>query len=637
MATRALILRPGYFPYFDKGKPVWNGYIYVGLPDTDPEIPANQKPITFLQEDGSQIPGSQPVRTSAGGVPTYNGSPVTVLVDGDYSIKVNDSYGAQIYYVPKAADLQDDDIATWDELSTLQGALRIPYSVSRVSSLGELSGIVSPTNGQVVVDGSTGYSYTYILGDKSVEVSDAPYDWVPLDSDPSGSEGAFHRNDFKAPAVIGGLPSSSNSTKMLVRIAQYPASIGTIPSRIYLVTSGIGGREYLLYELRRGAVTSTGSLGGSAEFLRVTSIFKQSVAWVGRHDYSAISDPADWTETQYTPVGATTKFVGGALQSVDKYWSFSAGSGGKWIEFNVPFNDQGEANLQFLRTSGGATDVEVSIDGGPSEVVDLTASSPAIYRHKITAAPGFHTVRITKPTLAGNCNVFGANFEDVSNAGRFDFLGGFVTWGGDEKYTSGEGANDYAILDDDSGLFGGSFHGGETLSEETYIIDGVNTPLQAAPILGTNIQIEQSTSIDWSGSGGGAIAVRSSHNFDKDGGYSLNAVFSGGVRSGTFYCAMHTTPETYNEIVFPVVRDISGESDGFKVVRRTDTIVQQDGVTKNKIYNKTLLVDDRGNAYGGPTIRKVSGAYNKFYYGPAISGEVQKFTALASVTHKMFA
>ena len=86
MATRALILRPGYFPLFDKGKPVANGYIYIGKPDLDPEIVANQKAITFLQEDGTEVPGTQPVRTSAGGVPTYNGSPVTVLANGSTPI-----------------------------------------------------------------------------------------------------------------------------------------------------------------------------------------------------------------------------------------------------------------------------------------------------------------------------------------------------------------------------------------------------------------------------------------------------------------------------------------------------------------------------------------------------------------------
>lgn len=144
MATRALILRPGYFPLFDKGKPISSGYIYIGEPDLDPEIVSNQKAITFLQENGTEVPGSQPVRTSAGGVPTYNGSPVTVLVDGDYSVKVLDKHGSQVYYVPKNADLQDSDIVT---------------KVATITELRPLTGLV---DGQVVYlsdDGNGGAGF----------------------------------------------------------------------------------------------------------------------------------------------------------------------------------------------------------------------------------------------------------------------------------------------------------------------------------------------------------------------------------------------------------------------------------------------------------------------------------------------
>ena len=165
MATRALILRPGYFPLFDKGKPVSSGYIYIGEPDLDPEIVGNQKAITFLQEDGSEVAGSQPVRTSAGGVPTYNGSPVTVLIDGDYSVKVLDKHGAQVYYVPKNADLQDGDIVT---------------SVEDITELRALTGLV---DGQVVSlsDDGNGSSAEYTVDTGSAAAEFLPYVVVATD------------------------------------------------------------------------------------------------------------------------------------------------------------------------------------------------------------------------------------------------------------------------------------------------------------------------------------------------------------------------------------------------------------------------------------------------------------------------
>lgn len=93
-----------YFPDPTQGRPVFNGSIYVGQPDTDPEIAANRKQVAAVQEDGAKVPISQPIKTSAGGVPLLNGSPVQLVVEGEYSIKVLNKAGAQVYY---AADLVD--------------------------------------------------------------------------------------------------------------------------------------------------------------------------------------------------------------------------------------------------------------------------------------------------------------------------------------------------------------------------------------------------------------------------------------------------------------------------------------------------------------------------------------------------
>lgn len=94
-----------YFVNPYNGKPVYNGYIYIGEPDTDPTIEANQKAITLKQENGVEVATTQPVRTGAGGVPMYNNSPVQIIVDGNYSLLVQDSYQQQVYFVPSGASL----------------------------------------------------------------------------------------------------------------------------------------------------------------------------------------------------------------------------------------------------------------------------------------------------------------------------------------------------------------------------------------------------------------------------------------------------------------------------------------------------------------------------------------------------
>jgi hypothetical protein len=98
MALNIVALPQEYIPDFNQGRPLFNAQIYVGIPDLDPEIPANRKTVTLRQESGDTVNVPQPIRTSSGGVPTYNGSPAQILVDGNYSIKVLDRFGAQEYY-----------------------------------------------------------------------------------------------------------------------------------------------------------------------------------------------------------------------------------------------------------------------------------------------------------------------------------------------------------------------------------------------------------------------------------------------------------------------------------------------------------------------------------------------------------
>jgi len=98
---------PQYYPDPTIGRPISSGSIYVGIPDLDPEILGNQKTLSVRQEDGTVVTVTQPISTNAGGVPEYLGSPVTLLVAGDYSLKILDSGGSQVYYMPTNVGLNN--------------------------------------------------------------------------------------------------------------------------------------------------------------------------------------------------------------------------------------------------------------------------------------------------------------------------------------------------------------------------------------------------------------------------------------------------------------------------------------------------------------------------------------------------
>lgn len=83
------------FTYFndpDIGRPIFNGYLYFGEVNTDPEL--NPVPVYRLEENNSLTPITQPVRTSAGGIPLDDfGNPSILAVDGNYSLNVYRSNG----------------------------------------------------------------------------------------------------------------------------------------------------------------------------------------------------------------------------------------------------------------------------------------------------------------------------------------------------------------------------------------------------------------------------------------------------------------------------------------------------------------------------------------------------------------
>lgn len=132
MTDQIVRLGPEYFPRPTSGIPVAGGSIYIGDPDTDPEIVGNQITVNALQENGSTVPIPQPILTGGGGVPLYNGAPVTLLVAESYSLKVLDSFDVQIYYVPST----DVPVVTTDP------------TVKSVEDILALINISSPTDDQ---------------------------------------------------------------------------------------------------------------------------------------------------------------------------------------------------------------------------------------------------------------------------------------------------------------------------------------------------------------------------------------------------------------------------------------------------------------------------------------------------------
>lgn len=117
-----------YFPDPTKGRPVFNGDIYVGLPDLDPKIVINQIQLSIVEEDGPVVPVAQPIKTNAGGTPTFNGFPVQLSVEEAYSLRVDNNQGSQVYYV--------NSIDPFTDPSLIISASQVDYKLSGLISGG---------------------------------------------------------------------------------------------------------------------------------------------------------------------------------------------------------------------------------------------------------------------------------------------------------------------------------------------------------------------------------------------------------------------------------------------------------------------------------------------------------------------
>ena len=90
-----------YVPDPDISQALGLASLYFGQEGKEPaNNPDERKQVYALQEDGSAVAISQPIKTTIGGVAEYNGSPVNLAVDGGYSFEALSSGGSQKYYYP---------------------------------------------------------------------------------------------------------------------------------------------------------------------------------------------------------------------------------------------------------------------------------------------------------------------------------------------------------------------------------------------------------------------------------------------------------------------------------------------------------------------------------------------------------
>lgn len=133
MALNEVVNPFKYYGDPTRSRSIFNGSLYIGEPDLDPKIPANQKTVTARQEDGTEVAISQPIATNSGGYPTFNGSVVMLLVDGSYSMRLDDSQDNLVY-----------------EEALVVASLDSGSGITRVDTVADLRLFEPVTEGQII-------------------------------------------------------------------------------------------------------------------------------------------------------------------------------------------------------------------------------------------------------------------------------------------------------------------------------------------------------------------------------------------------------------------------------------------------------------------------------------------------------
>lgn len=111
----SLAVQPHLYIGDGKGRPLDFGMVYFGQPDKDPEF----YPINIYHDEALTIIASQPVR-SKGGFMYEGGQMIEVYAaEIEYSVKVLDAYGAQVFYKPKmrrSADITNVSVKEFDAI-----------------------------------------------------------------------------------------------------------------------------------------------------------------------------------------------------------------------------------------------------------------------------------------------------------------------------------------------------------------------------------------------------------------------------------------------------------------------------------------------------------------------------------------
>lgn len=372
----------------------------------------------------------------------------------------------------------------------------------------------------------------------------------------------------------------------------------------YLITTQKPNKQgYVRFRLKDGIVTTVESQGGKGEFLRVIEVIEVVESFFMMNIPSANSDPTIWGTSPINYV-----VLGKGQQSIPSA-SITTKTAGAWVEYQVA-TPRGVREIEALiyKSSGSSDNINISVDGinvltGVS-FMDATAGFRKIRIPLPTS--GTHTVRFTTVKSA-NMTIGGVNLVDLKDYKpeyNYDYCVNVANNNGNQYVTS-TGAMDYALLDADTNLWCGSYHGGETRTRISFVFDGIELTVADGQFkIFNTLEIEQETNIM------DKVNTFSRQIFNSDGERELQVIFKGNIKLKTMFVNMATTLDTFTDVLYPV-KDSLTATDRVYLPDGTNYVIQKNPTTNQKCI--TILNQKKISSKETPFIKKLAGSYCKVY------------------------
>lgn len=392
-------------------------------------------------------------------------------------------------------------------------------------------------------------------------------------------------------------------------------------NNFYLLMPKAGTRGTgLLYQISQGSAVGdagAGSVGTNYQLFRVTKVI-ETLRGVGcLHTPSGTS--GTWSgPTSYSFSGQASGFGIGAWNSVKYYQTTEQNA---YKEYSVTIGKGGKFSVGFIVGTGKTTGAKVSIDGVDVDTFSLVASATDVWIKEYSAAPGTHTVRVTK-TDAGvtPLQVFGCNFYDADqfpDGNNLDSLG-YARTANYYKNTS-TGAIEYAMQAAGTGKFAGSYHGGETRSALKILVDGLDISAAAtgAVYAGRDIRLVQDTTVNTTA---GSVAVQSVTQFLLAGGHTFTATADcGSVPLSYFYTHMDVVEVGFNKLTYPQTIDMSEYENNSQIkLGPSELTVLENPTTGQRSATWSRQFETKYNSYKGARVWVSEENYFKPYNGPVV-------------------